>query len=340
MSLTTVVLGSTGMQISRVGFGAWAVGGGGWKFGWGNQDDVESVNTIRHAVEGGINWIDTAPVYGLGRSEEVVGHALEGFSEDDRPLIFTKCGLTWDRDGADVGPHNVMAERSVRREVEDSLRRLGVERIDLYQVHWPPEDGTPLEEYWATMVALRQEGKVRAIGLSNHDASQLAVAEQVGHVDSLQPPFSLIHREAASDVIPWCADHGTGVLVYSPMQSGLLTGAMSAERVSAMPDDDWRRSHEDFTGDNLTRNLALAEALRPVAERHGVSRGTIAVAWTLTWPGVTAAIVGARRPDQVDDWLPAGDLELTSDDIGELSAAIAKTGAGAGPRTLVNPPDR
>jgi aryl-alcohol dehydrogenase-like predicted oxidoreductase len=319
------------MDITRVGFGAWAVGGGGWKFGWGNQEDRESVDTIRHAIESGINWVDTAPVYGLGRSEEVVGHALHDFSDADRPYVFTKCGLTFDVEDPDNGPHNVMARDSVRREVEDSLRRLQVERIDLYQVHWPPEDGTPLEDYWSTMVELQTEGKVRAIGLSNHDVKQLEVAESIGHVDSLQPPFSLIHRDAAADLIPWCGDNETGVIVYSPMQSGLLTGAMSAERVAAMPHDDWRRSHEDFTGDNLTRNLALAAALEPVAERHGVTPGAVAVAWTLAWPGVTAAIVGARRQEQVDGWLPAASLQLTDDDLQELTDAITRTGAGSGP---------
>src|SRR3954466_7914375 len=267
MTLPTVPFGTTGMEITRVGFGAWAVGGGGWKFGWGNSDDVDSVNAIRFAVDNGINWVDTAPVYGLGRSEEVVGHAVAQIPEADRPLVFTKCGLTFDVDNPDDGPNNVLAPASIRRELEDSLRRLQLERIDLYQVHWPPEDGTPLEDYWAELVALRDEGKVRAIGFSNHDVKQLETAEQIGHVDSLQPPFSLIHREAADDLIPWCADNGTGVIVYSPMQSGLLTGRMTAERAAGLPDDDWRRSHDDFTGHNLTRNLALADGLRPVAER-------------------------------------------------------------------------
>jgi aryl-alcohol dehydrogenase-like predicted oxidoreductase len=319
------------MDITRVGFGAWAIGGGGWKFGWGNQEDADSVRTIRHALDSGVNWIDTAPVYGLGRSEEVVGHALRGMSDADRPFVFTKCGLTFDRDRPDAGPNNVMAAASVRREVEDSLRRLQVEVIDLYQVHWPPEDGTPLEDYWQTMVDLRTEGKVRAVGLSNHDVKQLEVAESIGHVDSLQPPFSMIHREAAADVIPWCAEHDTGVIVYSPMQSGLLTGAMTAERVARMPSDDWRRTHDDFTGDNLARNLGLADALRPIAERRGVSVGAVAVAWTLAWPGVTAAIVGARSPEQVDGWLPAGSLDLTPDDVADIASAIGTTRAGAGP---------
>jgi aryl-alcohol dehydrogenase-like predicted oxidoreductase len=205
-----------------------------------------------------------------------------------------------------------------------------VERVDLYQVHWPPEDGTPLEVYWQEMVALREEGKVRAIGISNHDVKQLDQAEQIGHVDSLQPPFSLIHRDAAADLLPWCVEHGTGSIVYSPMQSGLLSGAMTAERVAGLPDDDWRRSHPDFT-DDLERNLALAAALEPVAQRHGVPVPAVAVAWTLAWPGVTGAIVGARTAVQVDDWLQGADLALTEEDLDELAQAVRRTGAGEGP---------
>jgi aryl-alcohol dehydrogenase-like predicted oxidoreductase len=319
------------MSITRVGLGAWAIGGGGWRFGWGSQSDDESVATIRHAVEAGISWIDTAPAYGRGRSEEIVGRTLRDFAEADRPLVFTKCGLIVDHDDPAAAPRNVMAAASVRREVEESLRRLQCERIDLYQVHWPPEDGTPIEEYWTTMAQLQEEGKVRAIGLSNHDVKQLAAAEAIAHVGSLQPPFSMIDRAAAADVIPWCAANGTGVIVYSPMHSGLLSGAMTAERVAGLPDDDWRRDHPDFTGAGLTRNLALAAALDPVAQRHGVPAGAVAVAWTLGWDGVTGAIVGARRPEQVDGWLAAASLRLTTEDQQELSSAIERTGAGSGP---------
>jgi aryl-alcohol dehydrogenase-like predicted oxidoreductase len=330
MTLPVTRLGRTDMEITRVGFGAWAVGGGGWQFGWGNQEDVESIAAIRYAVENGVNWIDTAPVYGLGRSEEVVGQALKQLPESDRPFVFTKCGLVFDRDNPAAGPSNVMARDSVRREVEDSLRRLGVERIDLYQVHWPPQDGTPLEDYWATMQELKQEGKVRAVGMSNHDTGQLDRAEAIGHVDSVQPPFSLIHRGIATDILPWCLEHETGVIVYSPMQSGLLTGKMTAERVAVMPEDDWRRSHPDFT-DGLPANLAVADALRPIAEQHGVPVPSVAVAWTLTWAGVTGAIVGARRPDQVDGWLPAASLQLTTQAITDLAETLERTGAGEGP---------
>jgi aryl-alcohol dehydrogenase-like predicted oxidoreductase len=330
-ALPTRQLGTSGMELTRVGFGAWAVGGGGWKFGWGGQEDRDSVAAIHHAIDVGINWIDTAPVYGLGHSEEIVGRALAQIPQNDRPFVFTKCGLTFDRDRPDDGPFNVMAGPSVRAELESSLRRLGVERIDLYQVHWPPEDGTTLEEYWSTMAELKREGKVRAVGLSNHDAAQLSVAEQIEHVDSLQPPFSMIHREIASDLLPACVAAQTGVIVYSPMQSGLLTGAMSRERVERMPPDDWRRTHEDFNGESLTQNLALVDALGPMAAKHDVSVGALAVAWTLSWPGVTGAIVGARSPDQIAGWIAGADLELDEEDLRELGQAIAASEAGSGP---------
>ena len=329
MSLTTAELGTTGMEITRVGFGAWAIGGGDWAAAWGPQDDDESVAAIRHAVASGINWIDTAAVYGLGHSEEVVGRALAAIPEAERPYVFTKCGLVWDDADRNARPRRVMDPAVVRRDVEASLRRLGVERIDLYQVHWPAEDGTPLEEYWQVMVDLRTEGKVRAVGLSNHDLDRLEAAEKVGHVDSLQPPFSAIRRGAARE-LAWCHENGTGAIVYSPMQSGLLTGAFTAERVAALPADDWRRTHPEFTT-NLDRNLAFSEALEPIARRHGVSRGAVAVAWTLAWPGVTGAIVGARRPEQIDGWISAADLRLTPEDLDEISDAIARTGVGDGP---------
>jgi aryl-alcohol dehydrogenase-like predicted oxidoreductase len=333
VTLPTAPLGTTGMDLTRAGFGAWAIGGGDWAFAWGAQDDDESVAAIRHAVASGVNWIDTAAVYGLGHSEEVVGRALREIPEAERPYVFTKCGLVWDPDNRKERARRVGAPASIRAGAEDSLRRLGVERIDLLQVHWPAEDGTPLEEYWQVMVDLRTEGKVRAVGLSNHDVDQLQAAEKIGHVDSLQPPFSAINRSAAAE-LAWCAEHGTGAIVYSPMQSGLLTGAFSAARVAALPADDWRRSAPEFTT-NLERNLALADALAPIAERHGVTRAAVAVAWTLAWPGVTGAIVGARRPDQVDGWVAAADLTLTDADLDEIAAAIERTGAGQG---LARPP--
>jgi aryl-alcohol dehydrogenase-like predicted oxidoreductase len=329
-TLEAAPFGQTGMAITPVGFGAWALGGGGWAFAWGEQDDADSAAAIRHAVECGVNWVDTAAVYGLGHSEEVVGRALRDLPEADRPYVFTKGGLVWDEADRSKQPRRVGEPASLRREVEASLRRLGVERIDLYQMHWPAEDGTPLEEYWQTFVDLRAEGKIRAAGLSNHGTAQLDVAERIGHVDSLQPRFSLIHRDAAADVIPWCQAHDTGVIVYSPMASGLLTGAFSAERAAGLDQGDWRSRSADFTGEGLTRNLALAQALRPVADRHGAGVGAVAVAWALSFPGVRA-IVGARSPGQVDGWLPAATLALDDKDLGEIAAAISASGAGTGP---------
>jgi aryl-alcohol dehydrogenase-like predicted oxidoreductase len=326
---TTAELGDTGMMLTRVGFGAWALGGGGGAISWGPQDDDESIAAIHHAVASGVNWIDTAAIYGLGHSEEVVGRAVGALPEAERPYVFTKCGLVWDDANPKAPSRRVMDPAVVRRDVEASLRRLGLDRIDLYQVHWPAEDGTPLEEYWQTMVDLRAEGKVRAIGLSNHDVEQLSAAEKIGHVDSLQPPFSAIKRAAAQE-LAWCHDNGTGAIVYSPMQSGLLTGAFSAERVAALPADDWRRRNPEFTT-NLEPNLALAAAFGPVAQRHGVPVAAVAVAWTLAWPGVTGAIVGARRPQQVDDWIAANDLTLTDSDLDDIATAIERSGAGAGP---------
>ncbi len=328
-SLPTMAFGRTGWNITRVGFGAWAVGGPGWNYGWGAQDDTESVAAIRTAVEHGVNWVDTAAVYGFGHSEEVVREALAPFSDADRPLVFTKCGLVPGPEDPDE-PFAAASPDSLRRECEASLRRLGVDCLDLYQVHFPPEDGTALDEYWGTMLALREEGKARAVGLSNHDVEQLDAAELLGHVETLQPPFSLIEREAGGDVIPWCHAHGTGVIGYSPMASGLLTGAFSAQRVASLPDDDWRRREDAFTTD-LPRNLALVEALRPVARRHDASLGAVAIAWTLTWPGLTAAIVGARTPAQVLGWVDAAGLVLSQEDLAAIAAAVAQTGAGAGP---------
>ena len=330
-SLTTAPLGRTGMDLTRVGFGAWAIGGGGWSFAWGDQDDSASVAAIRHAVERGVNWVDTAAVYGLGHSEEVVARALAELPEADRPYVFTKGGLRWDENDPAKPSARVGDPASLRLEVESSLRRLGVDRIDLYQMHWPAEDGTPIEEYWPVFRALVDEGKVRAVGLSNHGVPALDAAEQIGHVDSLQPRLSLLHREAAGELLPWCAANGTGSIVYSPMASGLLTGSFTAERAASLGDGDWRSKAPDFTGETLQRNLALVEALRPIAERHGVSVGTIAIAWTLTVPGVTAAIVGARSPEQVDGWIGAGEVRLSDGDRAEIRAALETTGAGDGP---------
>jgi aryl-alcohol dehydrogenase-like predicted oxidoreductase len=327
--LKTAEVGGTGLQITRVGFGAWAIGGGGWAHGWGDQDDDASVAAIRHAVESGVNWIDTAAVYGLGHSEEVVARALQPYSDADRPYVFTKCGLVWDDTDRGRAPRHSGHPASLRREVEASLRRLRTERIDLYQMHWPAAE--PVEEYWQLLLDLKTEGKVRAVGLSNHDRRQLDAAEALGHVDSLQPPFSLVNR-AATDEIDWCHAHRTGVIVYSPMQSGLLTGAFTAQRAATLPADDWRSRDAEFNGDQLHRNLALVDALRPVANRHGTTVATIAVAWCLAQPGVTAAIVGARDPGQVDGWIGAPDVELTTADHTTIADAVRRTGAGHGRR--------
>lgn len=324
-------LGRTDMEITRVGFGAWAIGGPDWAAGWGAQDDRDSIAAIRRSVELGVNWIDTAAAYGLGHSEEVVRRALEGLPAAARPYVFTKCGLAWDERNRSAGLRQIGAPASLRREVDGSLRRLGVERIDLYQMHWPPKDGTPLEDYWQTLLDLKREGKVRAAGLSNHDTLQLDAAERLGHVDTLQPPFSAIRRDAAAAELPWCAANDTGVIVYSPMQSGLLTGRFTAERAAALPHNDWRSRNAEFTGDRLACNLRLAAALTQIAQRHGTSTAAVAVAWTLAWPGVTGAIVGARSPSQVDGWIGAATLTLDAADLRDVAAAIDKTGAGTGP---------
>jgi len=322
MTMQTRPLGTTGMELSRVGLGSWAIGGGDWSFAWGPQDDASSIATIRHAVDSGVNWIDTAAVYGLGHSEEVVARALRGIRDADRPFVFTKGGLIWNPADRRQRAVRLGTPEALRSGVEGSLRRLGVDRIDLFQMHWPAEDGTSLEDYWAVFAELRDEGKVRAIGLSNHPRSALVRAERIVHVDSLQPPFSAIRSGIVRDgVLDWCAAHGTGVIAYSPMGSGLLTGAFTRERVAALPEDDWRRSSPDF-GDRLDRNLAVAEAIARVAARHGVAPAAAAAAWTLGFPGVTGAIVGARAPEQVDDWIAAGSLELDETDYAEIGGRI------------------
>jgi len=331
MTLPIRPLGSSGLQITRVGFGAWAIGGGGWSFGWGPQDDTASLAAMRRALMLGINWIDTAAVYGLGHSEELVGRLLRALSHAERPLVFTKCGLIWDEGNSMAQPRRTLQPESIRAECEASLRRMGVERIDLYQFHWPDDAGTRVEDSWGEMVRLVEEGKLRAIGVSNFDVKLLGRCEAIRHVDSLQPPFSMIRRQAAENEIPWCAGHGAGVICYSPMQSGLLTEGFTAARVAGMAADDWRRSSPDFQQPNIERNLALRDALQPVAQRYGTTASAVAVAWTLAWPGVTAAIVGARSPDQVDGWIRAATLELNHADLEEIASAIQRTGAGNGP---------
>ncbi len=324
-------LGRTDMLITPVGLGAWAIGGGDWAVGWGSQDDTQSIAAIRHAVERGVNWIDTAAIYGLGHSEEIVRQALKDMPSAQRPFVFTKCGLRWDDDNRMAPPQNVGAPASIRAECEASLKRLGLERIDLYQMHWPARDGTPIEVYWRTLLDLKAEGKVRAVGLSNHNLAQLTAAENVGHVDTLQPPFSAIRREFAANELPWCLAHDTGVIVYSPMQAGLLTGAFSAERAKSLPADDWRSRNAEFTGSKLKANLELAKTMKAVGMRHGTSAAATAIAWTLAWPGVSGAIAGAREPGQVDGWIDAATLHLRQVDLDEIARTIERTGAGAGP---------
>jgi aryl-alcohol dehydrogenase-like predicted oxidoreductase len=310
-------LGSDGPEISVVGVGAWAIGGP-WQFGWGPQDDDESIAALHKAFESGVNWVDTAAVYGLGHSEEVVGQVVR--EHGGEVLVFTKCGRPWYGREHNEPTYDLKPE-TIRFELEQSLKRLGADHVDLYQFHWPDtETGTPVEDSWATMAALVEEGKVRWAGVSNFDLDLLERCERVRHVDSLQPPYSLIDRAAAGELIPWCAANGTGVLCYSPLGSGLLTGAFDADRVRRLPAGDWRRHDEGFRPPKLEANLEVARRLEPVAERHGVPVAAVAVAWVLATEGVTGAIVGARRPSQVDGWLPAGNLRLTEADLAELAA--------------------
>jgi len=321
-------LGGQGPHLTTLGFGTWAIGGP-YKFGWGPQDDAESIAAIRHGVEAGINWIDTAPVYGIGHSEKVVGRAVRPYAVGEEVYLATKCGRKW------VGPRDGgglvfdLRPESIREECEESLRNLGVERIDLYQFHWPDtETGTPIEESWGTMQELVEEGKVRWCGVSNFDVALLERCEKIAHVDSLQPPLSLIDRRARKELIPWCRAHGVGVVAYSPMASGLLSGKYTASVMQELAEDDWRRRFAPFQEPRLSRNLALVDHLRPIAARLEASLPALAVAWTLAVPGVTSAIVGGRRPEQVDGWIPATELSLTEGDLSEIEAAFADTGAG------------
>jgi aryl-alcohol dehydrogenase-like predicted oxidoreductase len=331
-------LGRDGPELSRCGLGTWALGGV-YEFGWGPQDDRESIAAIRHAVERGVNWVDTAPVYGFGRSEQVIGTALRGLRVGEEVHVFTKCGRVADgRGGMTVD----LRSRSIRRECEESLRRLGVDRIDLLQFHWPDTvTGTPIEESWATMAELAEEGKVRWLGVCNFSAELLERIEPVRHVDSAQPLLNLVEDGARRDVLPWCLEHGTGVIAYSPMASGLLSGSFH-ERAASLSADDWRRRASSpaawkFKEPQLTRTLALVEALRPMASGLGVSVGALAIAWVLAQRGVTGAIVGARRPAQVDGWLPAARLDLGADVLAEMERAVQASGLDA-PSAPVAPP--
>ena len=302
--MRTAALGDTGLEITRVGFGAWAIGGGDWEFGWGAQEDEESIAAIHRALELGVNWIDTAAAYGFGHSEEVVGRALAGLA--DRPYVFTKCSLL---EGPDRTVVHSLKRDSVVREAEASLSRLGVDAIDLHQIHWPDPD-VDIEEGWAALAELKEQGLVRHIGVSNFDVGQLRRVQQIAPVETLQPPYSLVEREAEDDLLPFAERERIGVIVYSPMGSGLLTGRMTRERVESMPDNDWRKRDPSFQEPRLSEHLALVERLREVGERHGTTPGAVAVAWTLRNPAVDAAIAGFRRPDQVDPIVAGADLDL------------------------------
>jgi aryl-alcohol dehydrogenase-like predicted oxidoreductase len=319
--MVTKRLGNSDLFITPIGFGAWAIGGAGWEFAWGAQDDSDSIAAIHEALDAGVNWIDTAAVYGLGHSEEVVARVLEGMN--NRPYVFTKCSMVWD-EHREIG-HSLKAE-SIRRECEASLRRLRVEAIDLYQVHWPDPD-EDIEEGWATLAALKQEGKVRHIGVSNFNVAQMKRAQAIAPITSLQPRYSLLHREIEADVLPFAAQENIGVIAYSPMASGLLTGAMTRERVAGLPANDWRKRHPDFQEPQLSRNLRLVRLLRTIGKRRGYTPAEVAVAWVLHSPAVTGAIVGARRPDQVRGVLGAAEFRLSPSELAEVEAFFAKEAA-------------
>jgi aryl-alcohol dehydrogenase-like predicted oxidoreductase len=304
-------LGSSDLFITPVGFGAWAIGGDGWEFGWGEQDDKASVAAIHRALELGVNWIDTAAVYGMGHSEQVVAYALRTWS-GPRPYVFTKCGLRWDEQGY---VHRSLSAKSIRSECEESLRRLDVDVIDLYQIHWPTED---LEEGVSAMARLQKEGKVRWIGVSNFDVDEMRRAQMIAPITSLQPPYSLVRREVEQEILPYCQSYGLGAIVYSPMASGLLTGAMTRDRAAMLSNSDWRSRDIEFKEPALSKNLALVERLRDVGERYGRPPGQVAIAWTLHNPAVTGAIVGARSASQIEGTVGAADLRLTDEEIAEI----------------------
>jgi aryl-alcohol dehydrogenase-like predicted oxidoreductase len=319
--MKTKQLGNSDLFITPMGFGAWAIGGGGWEFAWGHQDDGDSIAAIHEALDAGINWIDTAAVYGTGHSEEVVARALEGVR--DRPYLFTKCSMVWD-ERREIG-HSLKAD-SIRRECEASLRRLRVDAVDLYQIHWPDPD-EDIEEGWATLAALKQEGKFRHIGVSNFNVAQMKRAQAIAPITSLQPRFSLLHREIEGEILPFAAREKIGVIAYSPMASGLLTGAMTRERVAGLPPDDWRKRHPDFQEPQLSRNLRLVSLLRTIGKRRGHTPAEVAVAWVLHNPAVTGAIVGARRPGQVRGVAGAAEFRLNPREVAEIESFFAKEAA-------------
>jgi len=323
--METRKLGNSDLHITPVGFGAWAIGGSGWDFSWGQQDDADSIAAIHRCLELGVNWIDTAAVYGVGHSEEVVARALNEW-RGTRPYVFTKCVLRWDGKGH-VSPVHKAA--SIREECENSLRRLSMDVIDLYQMHWPPADNGPgLEEVWRTMADLQKEGKVRWIGVSNFNAAQIQRAEKIAPVTSDQPPYSLIRRAVEKEILPYCRQRGIGIISYAPMASGLLTGAMTRERAAALPTDDFRSRNPEFREPRLSKNIELVERLRRVGARHGRNPGEVAIAWVLHNPALTGAIVGARNAKQADGVMRAAELKLSSEEIVEIEGAAAAAVAG------------
>jgi aryl-alcohol dehydrogenase-like predicted oxidoreductase len=318
--METRKLGNSDLHITLVGFGAWAIGGSGWDFAWGHQEDADSIAAIHRSLELGVNWIDTAAVYGIGHSEGVVAQALKAW-RGPRPYVFTKCALRWDDKGHVTQNHTAA---SIRRECEDSLRRLQVQVIDLYQMHWPPADNGPgLEEAWQTIIALQKEGKVRWIGVSNFDVAQIKRAQKLAPVASLQPAYSLIRRQVEKEILPYCKQQGIGVISYAPMASGLLTGAMTCERAASLPPDDFRSKSPEFSEPRLSKNLELVERLRKVGARHSRNPGEVAVAWVLSNPAVTGAIVGARNAKQAEGVMSAGELKLSPEEIAEIEGAAA-----------------
>ncbi|MFN3326588.1 MAG: aldo/keto reductase [Bryobacteraceae bacterium] len=318
--MQTKQLGNSDMHITPLGIGAWAIGGGGWAFGWGPQDDAESIAAIREGLDRGMNWIDTAAVYGLGHSEEIVAKALDGIT--NRPYVFTKCARVWNEQ-RQIG--KCLKADSIRRECEASLRRLKVDVIDLYQVHWPEPD-EDIEEGWAALAKLKAEGKVRWIGVSNFSADQMKRVQSIAPITSLQPPYSIVSPEIEEAILPHAAAHNIGVIVYSPMKSGLLSGRMTRERIAAMPEDDFRRRTPNFQEPLLTRNLQLVELLREIGQRHRRTPGEVAIAWTLRRPEVTAAIVGLRSPAQVDGVIGAAEFRLSAEEIAEIEAFMKNAG--------------
>jgi aryl-alcohol dehydrogenase-like predicted oxidoreductase len=320
--MRTKQLGNSDLSITPIGFGSWAIGGSGWQFAWGKQNDDESIATIHRALELGVNWIDTAAVYGLGHSEEIVAAALAAWS-GPRPYVFTKCGLRWDAQGQ---THKVLKPASIRQECEDSLRRLKLDAIDLYQIHWPVDDMNELEQGWTTMAQLQRQGKARWIGVSNFNVEQMKRALAIAPVTSLQPPYSLLHPDVERETLPFCQGEDIGVIVYSPMASGMLTGAMTRERISKLPEDDWRKHHPDFIEPRLSQNLGLVRRLRDVGKLYGYASGAIAVAWTLHNPAVTGAIVGARKPEQVDSIVAAANFHWTRTDLAEIQSVTELVG--------------